>query len=120
MDSIKAQQIYFFSLMFLLSNLLLCPPAIAASGSVKVTSVEISENRQYVDVNVEFVVDSDDHPKPYSSYNTNGCYKECFSPTLDFMGSCNTFRYAYLKKSSPLLGSFSGLRSVERIWCIWV
>jgi len=105
------------SILYMLVLLLFPINSFAASGNVQVISAIISEDGQAVNVSVEYIITSDDVPEAHSTYNTNGYYKECFSPTQDLSGSCNTHRYAYFKRSTDLIGSFDGSSSVERFWC---
>ena len=89
----------------------------AASGNVSINSAVISADGQSVSVSVKYIVTSDDVPEAEVTYYTNGCYKECFSPTRNYSSSCNTKKYAYFKRTTDLDGSFDGSTDVESVWC---
>ena len=106
-----------FFYVFIFIFLWLPSLTLAATGDVQISSAEISADGTSVNVSVSYIVTTDDIPAGGSSYNTGGCYKECWAPVRVSYGSCNSRYYAYFKRNSPLKGTFDGSADVESVWC---
>ena len=91
-----------FFYVFIFIFLWLPSLTLAATGDVQISSAEISADGTSVNVPVNYIVTADDIPASGSSYNTGGCYKECWAPVRVSYGSCNSRYYAYFKRNSPL------------------